>query len=339
MNNPRSQATKRPCGLGCRPGKFNAGEVVGPAGISPSRIIQVGAEKPLFPPLDQALIQAMACEVIAETKQPLSRQSLGDLTRRANAAVSKTISRSTVWRILHNAAIKPWQYQHWLFPKDPRFAEKAGPIVDLYAGIWEGQLLGVNDYLLSLDEKTSIQARSRRHAEMPPEPNQCRRIESEYKRQGALQYLAAWDVHRGRVMGRCEPRTGIESFGRLVDQVVTYEPYCQAERLFFIVDNGSSHRGQASVTRMRHRDKRIILVHTPVHASWLNQVEIYFSIIQRKVLTPNDFADLETVRVRLALYEELTNKNPKPFAWKFTREDLMNWLKRSQPHFAAQTAK
>jgi hypothetical protein len=160
MNNPRSQATKRPCGLGCRPGKFNAGEVVGPAGISPSRIIQVGAEKPLFPPLDQALIQAMACEVIAETKQPLSRQSLGDLTRRANAAVSKTISRSTVWRILHNAAIKPWQYQHWLFPKDPRFAEKAGPIVDLYAGIWEGQLLGVNDYLLSLDEKTSIQARS-----------------------------------------------------------------------------------------------------------------------------------------------------------------------------------
>jgi hypothetical protein len=339
MNNPRSQATKQPCGSGCRPDKFNAGEVVGPVAISPSRIIQVGAEKPLFPPLDQALIQAMACEVIAETKQPLSRQSLGDLTRRASEAVSKTISRSTVWRILHNAAIKPWQYQHWLFPKDPRFAEKAGPIVDLYAGIWEGQLLGVNDYLLSIDEKTSIQARSRRHAEMPPEPKQSRRIESEYKRHGALQYLAAWDVHRGRVMGRCEPRTGIEPFGRLVDQVVTYEPYRQAERLFFIVDNGSSHRGQAAVTRMRHRDKRIILVHTPIHASWLNQVEIYFSIIQRKVLTPNDFADLEAVRVRLALYEELTNKSPKPFAWKFTREDLMNWLKRSQPHFAAQTAK
>jgi DDE superfamily endonuclease len=281
----------------------------------------------------------MACEVIAQTKQPLSRQSLSDLVRRANETLDKKISRSTVWRMLHEAAIKPWQYQHWLFPRDPRFAEKAGPIVDLYAGTWEGKQLGPKDYLLSVDEKTSIQARARRHEEMHPEPKQSRRIESEYKRKGALQYLAAWDVHLGKVMGRCEPKTGIEPFGRLVDQVLTHEPYDQAERLFFIADNGSSHRGQASVRRMNHRDKRIVLVHTPIHASWLNQVEIYFSIIQRKALTPNDFLDLEAVRERLALYEELTNKKPKPFAWKFTREDLMNWLKRAQPHFAAQTAK
>jgi hypothetical protein len=307
--------------------------------IFPSKINQAGAEKPLFPPLDQALIQAMACEVIAETKQPLSRQSLSDLVRRANETVDKKISRSTVWRMLHEAAIKPWQYEHWLFPKDPRFAEKAGPIVDLYAGTWDGKLLGVDDYVLSIDEKTSIQARSRRHEEMAPEPRQSRRIESEYEREGALQYLAAWDVRRGKVMGRCEPKTGIEPFGRLVDQVLTHEPYRRAERLFFIVDNGSSHRGEASTARMHHRDKRIVLVHTPIHASWLNQVEIYFSIIQRKALTPNDFPDLEAVRVRLALYEELTNKKPKPFAWKFTREDLMKWLKHSQPHFAAQTAK
>jgi hypothetical protein len=281
----------------------------------------------------------MACEVVAETKQPLSRQSLSDLVGRANETLDKKISRSTVWRILHEGAIKPWQYQHWLFPRDPRFAEKAGPIVDLYAGIWEGKQLGTKDYLLSMDEKTSIQARARRHEEMSPEPKQSRRIESEYKRKGALQYLAAWDVHLGKVMGRCEPKTGIEPFGRLVEQVLTHEPYSQAERLFFIVDNGSSHRGEASVTRMNHRDKRIVLVHTPVHASWLNQVEIYFSIIQRKVLTPNDFPDLDAVRVRLALYEELTNKKPKPFAWKFSRQDLTNWLKRSQPHFADQTAK
>ena len=144
-----------------------------------------------------------------------------------------------------------------------------------------------------------------------------------------MQYLAAWDVHRGIVLGRCEAKTGIKPFGRLVDQVLEQEPYRDAERLFYVVDNGSSHRGQTSVERMRRRDKRIILVHTPVHASWLNQVEIYFSIIQRKVLTPNDFATLDAVRLRLALYEQLSNRTPRPFAWKFTRQDLLNWLKRA----------
>jgi len=252
--------------------------------------------------------------------------------------LGKKISRSTVWRMLHEAAIKPWQYEHWIFPRDPRFADKAGPILDLYAGTWQGKLLGPKDYVLSMDEKTSIQARRRRHEEMPPERKQRRRIEPEYERKGALQYLAAWDVHRGIVLGRCEAKTGIKPFGRLVDQVLKQEPYHDADRLFFVVDNGSSHRGQTSVVRMRRRDKRIILVHTPVHASWLNQVEIYFSIIQRKVLTPNDFATLDAIRLRLALYEELSNRTPRPFAWKFTRQDLLNWLKRASPHFVAASA-
>jgi DDE superfamily endonuclease len=280
----------------------------------------------------------MACEMIAETKEPLSRQSLADLVRRAQTTLSKKISRSTVWRMLHESAIKPWQHEHWLFPKDPRFAEKAGPILDLYAGMWEGKLLGRGNYVLSMDEKTSIQARGRRHEETPPQPKQTRRIESEYKRNGALQYLAAWDVHRGIVVGRCEKKTGIKPFGLLVDQVLEQEPYNDATQLFFIVDNGSSHRGQASVERMRRRDKRIVLVHTPIHASWLNQVEIYFSIIQRKVLTPNDFANLEAIRVRLALYEELSNRTPTSFAWKFTRQDMVNWLKRASPHFLTASA-
>ena len=282
----------------------------------------------------------MACEVVAQTKEPLSRQSLADLVRRAQTASGKKISRTTVWRLLHEAAIKPWQYEHWIFPRDPRFAEKAGPILDLYAGKWEGKQLGPKDYVLCMDEKTSIQARQRCHEETPPKSKgkRKRRIEPEYKRQGALQYLAAWDVHRGIVLGRCEAKTGIKPFGRLVDQVLEQEPYHDAERLFYVVDNGSSHRGQTSVERMRRRDKKIILVHTPVHASWLNQVEIYFSIIQRKVLTPNDFANVDAIRLRLALYEQLSNRTPKPFAWKFTRQDLLNWLKRAAPHFLAASA-
>ena len=338
MSSPVCETRTLPLPLDFRRGKCNVGEVVGPVAIFPSTTSPGAAVSPLFPPLDQALIHAMACEVIAETEEPLSRQSLGDLVRRSRKTLGKKISRSTVWRMLHEAAIKPWQYEHWLFPKDKRFAEKAGPILDLYAGLWEGQPLGPKDYVLSMDEKTSIQARGRTHEEMPPEPQQTRRIESEYERNGALQYLAAWDVHRGIVLGRCEPKTGIKPFGLLVDQVLEQELYSEATRLFFIVDNGSSHRGQTSVARMRERDKRIILVHTPIHASWLNQVEIYFLIIQRKVLTPNDFPTLEAVRVRLRLYEELSNRTPRPFAWKFTRQDMLDWLKRASPHFLAASA-
>jgi hypothetical protein len=280
----------------------------------------------------------MACEAVAETKLPLSRQSIADLTARARAALGKPLSRSTVWRMLHEDSLKPWQYEHWIFPRDPQFAAKAGPILDLYAGRWEGRPLGSKDYVLSSDEKTSIQARRRRHAELPPESGQARRIETEYKRQGALQYLAAWDVRRGLVVGRCEAKTGIEPFGRLVDQILAREPYRDANRLFVIVDNGSSHRGARAIERLRQRDSRVVLVHTPIHASWLNQVEIYFSMVQRKVLTPNDFADLDAVRTRLALYEELTNRSPRPFAWKFTRKKLEEWLQRASPHFSAAKA-
>ena len=200
--------------------------------------------------------------------------------------------------------------------------DKAGPILDLYAGRWQGEPLGPKDHILSADEKTSIQARRRCHPSLPPAPGRAASIENEYERGGALQYLAAWDVRRGHVIGRCESTTGIEPFGRLVKQVLAEEPYRSGERLLWIVANGSSQRGAASKQRLRQVDSPIILLHTPVHASWLNQVEIYFSIIQRKVLTPNDFADLEALRLRLALYEELSNQRPIPFQWKFDRAKL-----------------
>jgi hypothetical protein len=302
--------------------RFNGGAAVGPRATFPWKTSRGEAVRPIFPPLDHALVKAVACELVAETKQPLSRLSLADVTTRARNALGTPISRSTVWRILATDAIKPWRYKYWIFPRDPHFAEKAGPILDLYAGLWQGQPLGPKDHILSADEKTSIQARRRCHPSLPPAPRRPAYIENEYERGGALQYLAVWDVRRGYVMGRCEPTTGIAPFGRLVKQVLAEEPYRSGERLFWIVDNGSSHRGEAAKKRLRQIDSRIIVVHTPVHASWLNQVEIYFSIIQRKVLTPNDFADLEAIRLRLALYEELSNQHPTPFQWKFDRTKL-----------------
>jgi hypothetical protein len=259
---------------------------------------------------------------------PLSRLSTSDLAERAAVALGRSISPSTVWRILDTDAIKPWRYKYWIFPRDPKFSEKAGRVLDLYAGSWEGSPLGCRDYIISSDEKTSIQARIRCHATLPTGPGRPMRIEHEYKRGGALQYLAAWDVRRGRVLGRCEEKTGIDSFGRLVEQVMRTEPYRSASRVFWVVDNGSSHRGQAAVRRLRKAYRKAVLVHTPVHASWLNQVEIYFSIIQRKVLTPNDFASLEEVEQRLRLYEELSNRQPRPFDWRFDRAALQDFLER-----------
>ena len=294
-----------------------------------------GAARPIFPPQDQAIIKAIACEVVAQTGLPLSRQSLADLTTRAHYALGKPISRSTVWRILDGDSIKPWQYKHWIFPRDPRFAEKAGLVLDLYAGTWQGKKLGPKDQILSADEKTSIQARVRCHPGTPTTPGRARRIEHEYERGGALQYLAAWDVRRGYVMGRCEPNTGIKPFGRLVAQVMEREPYRCADRVFWVVDNGSSHRGDASVKRLSGAYANLVVVHLPVHSSWLNQVEIYFSIIQRKVLTPNDFTSLDEVEQRLRLYEELTNGEPRPFHWKFDRTKLAAFLQRLEAKRAA----
>jgi len=178
--------------------------------------------------LDHALVKAIACELLAETQQPLRRQSLADGTARAQHALGTSIRRSTGWRIVAQDALKPWRYQDWSLPRDPRFAEKAGPILDLYGGQWQGQSLGPKDDVLSADEKTSMQARIRCHPSLPPGPGRPASIEHAYERGGAWQYLAAWDGHRGDVMGRCAPTTGIDPFGRRVNQVLAEEPYVPA---------------------------------------------------------------------------------------------------------------
>jgi transposase len=133
-------------------------------------------------------------------------------------------------------------------------------------------------------------------------------------------------VHRAKLFGRCERKTGIAPFERLVAQVMRQEPYRSARRVFWIVDNGSSHRGKPAIARLHAKWPNIILVHTPVHASWLNQVETYFSIVQRKVLTPNDFPNLAAVKDRLLRFQQRYEKSAKPFQWTFTRRDLHDLL-------------
>ena len=185
-------------------------------------------------------VKALACELPAETGVPLSRWSAPDLAVEAVArGMVESISASTVRRWLASDALKPWQHRSWIFPRDPDFTAKAARALDLYAGIWDGELLGENEFVVCADEKTSIQARCRCHPTLPPGKARMMRVEHEYQRTGALQYLAAYDVHHARVLGRLEPTTGIEPFARLVAQVMTTEPYASADRVFWIVDLAS----------------------------------------------------------------------------------------------------
>ena len=274
-------------------------------------------------------VKALACELPSEHGVPLARWSTAELAGQAcRSGLVATVSGSTVWRWLHEDAIKPWQHRCWIFPRDPEFETKAGRLLDLYERVWEGQALKEDEFVLSADEKTSIQARARIHATLPPQPGDVMKVEHEYARKGAWAYLAALDVHRAKVFGRCEARSGIAPFDRLVDQVMTQSPYAEARRVFWIVDNGSSHRGPRSVTRLQGRYPNLVLVHGPIHASWLNQIEVYFSIIQRKVLTPNDFPSLAAVEQRLLAFERHYESIAKPFEWRFTRRDLARLLNK-----------
>lgn len=254
---------------------------------------------------------------VAELRQHVLRQGL-----------VAEISGATLWRWLSRDALRPWQHRSWIFPRDPNFAARAGPILDLYERRWEGSPLGEDDYVLSADEKTSIQARHRKRPTLPMAPHRPTRVEHEYFRKGAWAYLAAWDVHHAKIFGRCEAKTGIAAVDRLVSEVMGQEPYKSARRVFWIMDNGSSHRGQKAVHRLRDKWPNAILVHTPVHASWLNQVEIYFSIIQRKVLTPNDFSSLNELEQRLLAFQRHYERSAAPFKWTFTRGDLAKLLTR-----------
>lgn len=278
-------------------------------------------------------IKALACEPPEDRDVPLSRWSSHELaTQATHEGLVESISSSTVRRWLHADAIKPWRYRSWIFPRDPDFAQKAARVLDLYARIWEGVALGPDDYVISADEKSQLQALARCHPGLPPGPGRPRRVEFEYQRGGTLAYMGAYDVHAARLIGMVAPKTGIVPFMELVERVMTLEPYRSARHVYWVVDNGSSHNGQRSVDRMAAAWPNARLVHLPIHASWLNQIEIVFSVIQRKVVKPADFADLAALGDRLQRFEDRYNETARPFDWRFKSSDLAAMLERLDAH-------
>jgi DDE superfamily endonuclease len=277
-------------------------------------------------------VKAVACELPRELGVPISRFSRAELHRLVIERGVTDASAATIARWLSEDALRPWQHRSWVFPRDPRFLERAGPVLDLYQRRWEGRLLHPGEFVICADEKTQIQARQRTYATAAPVSGRPQLVEHDYDRGGALCYLAAWDVHRGQLTGRCEQQTGIVPFGRLIEQVMTSDPYRKAKRVFWIVDNGSSHRGHASIERVQTEWPNLVLVHLPFHASWLSQIELVFSVVQRKVLTPNDFPNLQAIVDRLDAFEHHYNQIATPFDWTFTRDDLEKLIARVAYH-------
>lgn len=291
----------------------------------------------VFTPVQVAQVKALACTPPANSDVPLARWSSAELAVEAvTQGVTESISPSTVRRFLARDAIKPWQHRSWIFPRDPDFDTKAARVLDLYDRRWEGAELADDEYVISADEKSQLQALHRRHPSLPTGPGRTRRVEFEYRRGGTLAYFAAYDVHHAHVIGTIAGKTGIEPFADLVNKVMTTEPYASARRVFWVVDNGSSHNGQRSIERMEQAWPTATLVHLPVHASWLNQVEIYFSILQRKAISPADFANLDDLAARILAFQQRYNTTASPFNWKYTRRDLNDYLARLRRHDITQ---
>ena len=282
----------------------------------------------VFSAVQVAKVKALACELPAESGVPLAKWSCPDLAAEARQR-GVVVSASSVRRWLAADAIKPWQHRSWIFPRDPDFAFKAGRVLDLSARTFNGDPLTADEYVLSADEKPGVQARQRSHPGLPARPGrQPMRVESEYRRHGTLAYLAAYDVHHAQVIGLCAATTGIEPFTALVTAVMTQEPYASARRVFWIVENGASHRGWTAAARLTKAFSNAVMIHTPVHASWLNQVEIYFSVIQRKLLTPDNAASLDELAKQITAFEARYNDTAEPFDWRFNRDNLDHLLHR-----------
>jgi len=300
------------------------------------------ADRGLFPPQDALTVTALACDrPTDDRKYPLSRFSVRDVTARARD-LGLTWSYSTVWRHLDRDALRPWRYQQWLFPRDPLLYEKATPILELYHGRWAGVPLRATDLVLCADEMTGLQALSRCHRSLAPAPRTAdplpgrpgrdedrrARVECEYTRQGTVCYQAFLNVPTGQVYGETVLTNGMETFEQSLGHCLAQPQFQATERVFLVVDNGSAHHPATSPARIQQAHPQVNVIHLPVHSSWLNQMELYFSIVQRKALTPRDFPSKDALRERLAQFEAYYNERAQPFRWGYTREHLEAYLRR-----------
>jgi len=286
---------------------------------------------PTYGDTDRAVITALACELPSTRQLPLSRLSSSDIHAEASRELDPCPSQSTIAAWLAQAAIRPWTYTSWVTPRDPHFEQKAAPVLDLYNGLWSGEDLTERDIVICADEKTGLQARSRRRT--PPGPHTVAHVEHQYERHGTCSYQAALIVGTGEIVGQCVDRNTRANFETLVETVMTH-PICQAaDRVFWITDNGGAHHPNTFTWWLKQQYCNVEGLHLPTGASWLNQIELYFSVLSRKALAGESFASVSSLRDRLAGFEDRWNRAPTPIEWSYTSEQLAQ-LMESLPAIA-----
>ena len=275
-------------------------------------ILEAGAQ-PAFPPSVVTHLVKLACELPDEQRRSLSLWTCAELARalQRDGVVDK-ISPQWVQEILMSHKLKPWRTHYWLSPKTPRdeeFYRRTILICELYT-----RPLGLHEVVLSLDEKTSIQPRPRTQKNKPAQPGgRPILVEHEYRRAGALNLLAAFNTRSGKVIGILRRRKRQIEFIELLEEIDQQTPLT-VTLIHLICDNVSTHRGKL-VRAWLARHPRFCMYFTPVHCSWMNQVEQWFSILQRKRLTAPNFASLEDLEQKIRAFIEEWNQEAHPFKW------------------------
>jgi len=277
-----------------------------------------------FPSSVRAQITALACTLPKTWGKPFSRWSCQALAELAKAKrIVSGISVSTIGRWLRADHIKPWQFRSWQQPTDPRFLEKAIPILRLYERAQE--LASVGHIVVCADEKTSIQARKALGGTRPAQPGRPTLVGDRYQRKGAVQLFTALMVHTGETLARCFDRKRFREEFQPFLQMLFSGFWCTKIRvLHLILDNGPTHAPKQIKTWIKSLGLpfRVKIHWLPIHASWLDQVEIVFSHVQRYVLTPNDFQDTDEIEAVLMRHFKERNRHPKPVCWTYTVKKL-----------------
>ena len=273
---------------------------------------EAGAQ-PVFPPIVATYLVKLACELPDSVDRSLSLWTCAELARTATRdGIVDSISPQSVQRILSCHALKPWRVHHWLSSKvkrDEAFKATTLNIMDLYT-----RALEPNERVLSLDEKTSLQPRPRTEATLPPQPGGIpARLEHEYRRCGALNLLAAFDTRTGEVIGVCRRRKRQVEFIELLEEIDRTTPTF-VEHIHLVCDNLRMHRGKL-VCAWLAKHRRFKMHFTPVHCSWMNQIEQWFGLLQRKRLAAPNFADVAALQERIEAFIAEWNATAHPFQW------------------------
>lgn len=279
----------------------------------------------------------IACELPDRLGRSLSQWDCHEIARQLiTSGVVETISHDTVWRILNNHRLKPWRKHMWLsanVPRDEAFVAQVQEIVDLYT-----RPLALYEAVLCADEKTSLQPRTRLAPTKPARPGDPVRVEHEYKRKGALNLHAAFDTRTGKVYGQCHARKRQVEFIQLLEELDRDLP-SHLTLVHVVLDNVSVHKGKL-VKKWLEEHPRFKFHFLPVHCSWMNQVEQWFSILQRKRFAISDFASTDDLRVKVMAFIAQHNQRAHPFNWNTnSAAKVMAWAhKKRDEHEAAKAA-